>query len=185
MNWSTTHENNRVQYPQTCILWILTLFFAEKAIQTSINELYWTVPFIGDRQKKITRLSPCLMTSLESPLEKGCPLNTFKSLQSDKQSQNSYKVLNSKEIYNIRMWSIHYPKYFHTSFIHRTRSNPFRTITLPLFSQRWASESVLHFHERNSRLERMRRSAKRAKPLTCRKDKERPTGITRNAGVIL
>lgn len=136
-------------------------------------------------KKKITRLSPCLMTSLESPLEKGCPLNTFKSLQSDKQSQNSYKVLNSKEIYNIRMWSIHYPKYFHTSFIHRTRSNPFRTITLPLVSQRWASESVLHFHERNSRLERMRRSAKRAKPLTCRKDKERPSGITRNAGVIL
>lgn len=52
MNWSTTHENNRAQYPQTCILWIPTLFFAEKAIQTSINELYWTVPFIGDRQKK-------------------------------------------------------------------------------------------------------------------------------------
>jgi len=135
--------------------------------------------------KKITRLSPCLMTSLESRLEKWRPLYIFLSLQSDKQSQNSYKVLNSKEIYNIRMWSIHYPKYFHTSFIHRTRSNPFRTITLPLVSQRWTSESVVHVHERNSRLERMRRSAKRAKPLTFRKDKERPSGITRNAGVIL
>ena len=56
MNWSTTHENNRKQYPQTRILWIPTLFFAEKAIQTSINELYWTVPFIGDRQKKIIAL---------------------------------------------------------------------------------------------------------------------------------
>lgn len=125
------------------------------------------------------------MTSLKSPFAKGRPLNTFKSLQSDKQSQNSCKVLYSKEIYNIRMWSFHYPKYFHTSFIHRTRSNPFPTITLPLISQRWASEFVPHFHERNSRLERMRRSTERAKPLACRKDKERPSGITRNAGVIL